>query len=106
MYFQDEKGINTFQFGDGDIMVVTIEYPNGEYIGVGFGECDKGEIGRKVKVDIEGKKDYEAGVQLKLLFNNAESVDVVLERLIKIKQELIKKSREKEIEQNETQTCE
>ena len=52
MIFKDETGVNTIQFGTGDIKISVgfLDDPNMDYVPcVTFGEQEDGEIGRESK---------------------------------------------------------
>jgi len=93
MFFTDKNGINACQLGTGERIVLVSEaelegVSAKECISVVFGETEKGNIGRCLP-QYKNKKDFEAGVKIKLLFTDPKSIDVVINALRQAKKLMI-----------------
>ena len=90
MFFKDDNGIQVCQMGDGDVIVSEIKLTKAspkECVGICFGKTELGEINR-ILHEYKDKKDYEAGIKVKLLFTDVKSIDVVISKLNEAKESM------------------
>ena len=102
MIFKDEVGVNTIQFGTGDILISVgfLDDPNIDYTpSIAFGEQEEGKIGRQGNPHpLYGDECHIQTTQeihTKLTFTNTKSIDVLIGMLQQAKEDMIT---EKDIE--------
>ncbi len=88
--YEDGQEIPSIVMGDGTIGVTDILKNEEGLVGVGFWPApDNGIVGNAVAEDKRGEPVTELGLQFQIMFDNPDSIDVVISRLQAAKDELI-----------------
>jgi len=72
--------------GDGSINVMELMNENSGFFGVGFANIEKGEIGRDI--NLPSHKFEDVGCEFHILSDNPKSLDVIIEKLISVRNKL------------------
>ena len=78
------------EFGYGDICVTPAKHKDNKNVALFFTNVEPGEVGRRVPAD----KWDPTSVDAVMIFNNAESIDVVIKHL-KIAKKMLKENKKK-----------
>jgi len=83
-------GPSSVFFGTGDILISHLFTKDKKYHGLGFAQTEPGKVGR------QGKKwkEHAPSRQVKLLFSNVESLNVLIKRLESIRENFKEKEHE------------
>ena len=83
MFYKDKNDIQIIIFGVGSVIVANTKLPDGPPV-VYLAEGSSDKIGVDV-ADLKGKTDTEIGTKVKMVFSNIESIDILIDRLVKAK---------------------
>jgi hypothetical protein len=91
MIFKGDYGENILQFGDGDIFIAASQ-PEGmrpsDIVAISFIPGDPRPIGSPAP-EMIGKRDTDLHCHTRLIFHKPESIDVLIETLLKIKDAML-----------------
>jgi hypothetical protein len=90
MIYTDEDGIVNVEYGHGSIMGMTTEKGEDGYVNMCFASTDPEKIGTPCKNfnEIEGKPDCDAGISVRLRFNNIESLNIFMDDMAEVRKTL------------------